>query len=136
MDVPLEGLKSKTKVITRKRDAGLKKVAMPIKEVTDFLKKYTTAKIVVVIDTHCLDNGQFVWTGNSPKEYEACPLSEESICLPFTTIAADPCTDLAGLHLRRGQSVPLGFTQQSKAQSQKHYPESCLWAICDCRFFM
>lgn len=36
--------------------------------------KHTSAKIVVIVDTHCLENGQFVYKGNlkEPKSYEAC----------------------------------------------------------------
>jgi len=48
-----------------------------------FLKAYTMAKIVVVIDTHCLENGFFVWEGDSPTTYAACSLLEVSaISLP------------------------------------------------------
>ena len=39
-----------------------------------FLAEFPTAKIVVIIDTHCLKNGFFVWTGNSKDSYQACPL--------------------------------------------------------------
>lgn|ERR1700679_431320 len=39
-----------------------------------FLKAYPMAKIVVVIDTHCLDNGTFVWKGATPVEYDSCTL--------------------------------------------------------------
>ncbi|KAF9642917.1 hypothetical protein BDM02DRAFT_3132771 [Thelephora ganbajun] len=34
------------------------------------------AKIVTIIHTHCLDNGFFVWTGDSPETYHACSLLE------------------------------------------------------------
>ena len=48
----------------------------------EFLKAHRTAKIVVVIDTHCLDNRYFVYTGDSADEYKACSLKEVSI--PWT----------------------------------------------------
>ena len=41
-----------------------------------FLKAHEMAKILVIIDTHCLDNGAFVWTGASADEYRACSLLE------------------------------------------------------------
>ena len=45
-----------------------------------FLARYPTAKIVVVVDTHCLDsNGAFVYTGDSPDTYLACVLPTVSI---------------------------------------------------------
>jgi len=79
MDIPLEGLGSETKVVVRAKDAALEKVKAPIKEVKEFLEKHKTAKIVVIIDTHCLDNGRFVWTGDSPQTYQACPLYSVSL---------------------------------------------------------
>lgn len=41
-----------------------------------FLKAHPMAKIVVVVDTHCLDNGSFVWKGATPTEYSSCTLLE------------------------------------------------------------
>jgi hypothetical protein len=43
-----------------------------------FLKEHPSAKIVVVIDTHCLDRGFFVWKGESAADYSACSLEEVS----------------------------------------------------------
>ena len=43
-----------------------------------FLKEHPSAKIVVVIDTHCLDRGFFVWKGESAADYSACLLAEVS----------------------------------------------------------
>lgn len=43
-----------------------------------FLKKHKTAKIIVVLDTHCIDNGFFVWSGTSEDNYRACRLLEVS----------------------------------------------------------
>ena len=41
-----------------------------------FLKAHPMAKIIVIIDTHCLDNGTFVWKGATPTEYTSCTLLE------------------------------------------------------------
>jgi hypothetical protein len=55
---------------------GDEEVESPHEEAKDFLRRHPTAKIVVAIDTHCLENGAFVYTGNSPPTYEACFLPE------------------------------------------------------------
>ena len=59
-----------------------------------FLKDHPVAKIVVVIDTHCLENGAFVYAGNSngndPKMYEGCSLLE--VCLPKASSQFMPLT--------------------------------------------
>lgn len=44
-----------------------------------FLKTHTTAKIIVVIDTHCLESGSFIWTGTDAATYRACTLLEVSV---------------------------------------------------------
>lgn len=49
------------------------------REATDFLLDHPTAKIVVVIDTHCLDNGYYIWSrdGNT-NDFQACEMEEAS----------------------------------------------------------
>ena len=40
-----------------------------------FLATHTTAKIVVIVDTHCLEEtGYFVWKGTQPNNYEICTM--------------------------------------------------------------
>jgi phosphoribosylpyrophosphate synthetase len=46
-----------------------------------FLKEHPAAKIVIVIDTHCITTGSFVWRGDSPETYEVCTLFEVSATL-------------------------------------------------------
>ena len=41
-----------------------------------FLESRPTAKIVFIVDTHSLENGYFVYTGDSPTTHEACTLLE------------------------------------------------------------
>lgn len=48
----------------------------PVVQAKKFLKKYELAKIVVVIDTHCLDNGCFVYGGDTSEDYMACSLEQ------------------------------------------------------------
>src|SRR5882757_2533625 len=43
-----------------------------------FLEEHPMAKIVIIIDTHSMENGFFIWTGNSPEDYRACSLLEVS----------------------------------------------------------
>lgn len=48
-----------------------------------FLKEHKTAKIVFIIDTHSLDNGYFLYAGDTPNTYDGCQLIEASIpCNP------------------------------------------------------
>ena len=43
----------------------------------EFLAAHATAKIVVIIDTHCIEeSGSFLWRGDKPKDYEACGMDE------------------------------------------------------------
>ena len=44
-----------------------------------FLRAHPVAKIVVVINMHCIDNGAFVYAGNNPNTYKACSLLEVSL---------------------------------------------------------
>ena len=57
-------------------------VAEPTSEAGVFLKLHETARIVVIIDTHCLENSAFVWAGNSLDTYKGCFLYEVSMLNP------------------------------------------------------
>lgn len=47
----------------------------PFPELSAFLKRHPTAKIVLIIDTHCLrETGLFVWGGHDAASYQACSL--------------------------------------------------------------
>lgn len=41
-----------------------------------FVAAHPSAKLVFIIDTHCLENGHFVWTGKTPQDLSACELIE------------------------------------------------------------
>lgn len=75
MDVPLQG---------NTTDVGDEDVVYetisgdPVERAEQFLKKNKTAKIVIVLDTHCAENGAFVWTGTSPATYRSCFMLEVS----------------------------------------------------------
>ena len=63
-----------------------------------FLEAHPMAKIVVVVDTHCLDNGTFVWKGATPSEYTSCTLLEVCAHPPVTQLMAQHLADAEGLH--------------------------------------
>ena len=76
MDVSLQG--SAGTVSNRKKKG--KNVARDDNKVVDqvvkFLNDWEAAKIVVILETHCLENGRFVWKGDKPENYSACSLEE------------------------------------------------------------
>lgn len=50
-----------------------------VRDAARFLKEYPTAKIVIIIDTQCLENGLYVWRRDTTKgEFEACQMEEVS----------------------------------------------------------
>lgn len=54
-----------------------------------FLVAHESAKIVVIVDTHCIESGFFVWTGEGAADWKACSLLEVSMlyrttCFIFT----------------------------------------------------
>jgi len=84
----VEAAESKSK--TRKKNP---KLSLPLDEVDKFLAYYPTAKIIIVLETHCLKNGRFVWTGESPDSYQACSLLEvrsDCITQPLADVFVDP----------------------------------------------
>ena len=62
--------------------ARLDRLSGDLEEALHFLKVHETAKMVVVVDTHCGDNGFPMFTGSDPTSYQACSLFEVS----FSTV--------------------------------------------------
>ena len=86
----VEAAGGKSKSNTRKKNP---KISLPVEEVDKFLTYYPTAKIVIILETHCLENSRFVWTGESPDSYQACSLLEvrsDCITQPLADVFADP----------------------------------------------
>ena len=53
--------------------------------IADFLGMYDTTKIVFILDTHCAENGRFIYTGDNPESYKACSLLEVThISTPYS----------------------------------------------------
>ena len=94
LDITLDGSRS------GKVNSGSWPGLVSAKEATKFLADNPTAKIVVTVDTHCFeDSGMFVWTGITPKDYQACGLDEVNVIrLQTTTTQLIPCVDTQGLH--------------------------------------
>ncbi|KAF9789147.1 hypothetical protein BJ322DRAFT_1102529 [Thelephora terrestris] len=87
MDVPLDTIADETPetpVAKKQKSKGkLRDDDGPVKEVIEFLTTWQSAKIVVVIETHCLETGVLVWRGDEPANYETCSLNEIlSGCIP------------------------------------------------------
>jgi len=87
IDVPLTGIPEESS--DDDRDVDEEELANPTHEAKAFLKSHPMAKIVVVIDTHCLENGAFVYKGDSPVTYEACSLLEVGVVRYPTFAPAD-----------------------------------------------
>lgn len=84
LDVSLAGLKHPMHAYTGGRECmQVKPAAAEL-----FIKRYDTAKILIIIDTHCGDNGRFMYAGDDEKktEYKACSLPE--------VITTDICSEI------------------------------------------
>ena len=56
---------------------GLAKGSKGPTQIRQFLKDHESAKIIIIIDTHCLPSGGFVWkTGSNYETYGECSLLE------------------------------------------------------------
>ena len=80
MDVSLLGESSKT-TVTNRTKARKVEDRDPVKVVDKFLECYTTAKIIIVIDTHAVENGWFAYGGDTPSDYKTCCLEEVGPCV-------------------------------------------------------
>jgi hypothetical protein len=70
MNVSLEGPQADSK----KGRCG--KTNKAVAAAVNFMKDYVTAKIIVIVQTHCLESGAFVRKGDSPATYQGCSLLE------------------------------------------------------------
>lgn len=84
MDISLDNTEVETPAAKKKRSKGKGKLGHdeddPIEEVMKFLTTWESVKIVVVVETHCLESGVLVWKGDEPANYETCLLFEVSMC--------------------------------------------------------
>lgn len=49
-----------------------------VSDVVRFLESHPAAKIMVFIETHCLENGRFIWKGENG-DFQGCLMSDVSI---------------------------------------------------------
>ena len=84
LNVPLDGSMVDEEEAGRER-AGTSsrshraKPRSPADEAGDFLDRHPMVKIVVIIDTHCLEEtGAFIYQGSSPESYKGCGMDEVS----------------------------------------------------------
>ena len=74
------------------------------RNIKPFLSNNPTAKILVLVDTHCLEEtGAFVWKGTDEPTYEACYLQEVmSDVLVLSMTASQLCS--SSKHFQRRSS--------------------------------
>ena len=81
MEVSLKRDLSKTSV-SKSWEKATRGAKSSIKAAEQFLEEFPNAKIVVIIDTHSLEDGRFLWTGKNPTTFQSCYLAEVIIfCL-------------------------------------------------------
>ena len=70
-------------------------VPNPEEAALNFLSRYPTAKIIIVVDTHSVENGAFAWTSNpnNRKDVKTCYLYEVKILFVFASINTDHIKD-------------------------------------------
>lgn len=85
------------------------KTTTNLSAVLRFLNKHEWAKILIIVNTHSLENGCFVYKGDRPQDFEACSLLEVR-SLPHRAVLALPPSsahihthaDSKGLYSARG----------------------------------
>jgi len=83
LDIILDG--SSTGSISRKKQDGRIDAAGAAK----FLAKHVTAKIIVVIDMHCMqESGLFIWSGDKPETFQSCTLG--MVCVMLLQMVTTP----------------------------------------------
>lgn len=137
VDISLEGILEDTVVFDdstagettqpKEKPKGKKKstpkAPASLEDIDNFMTHYPTAKIVIVIETHCLENGCFVWKGESPTTYEACSLLEVYFgCDPPQHLA-----DISYLQILQG-CIPQSIFQyiSSASDTPEHHHRSLI----------
>lgn len=66
------------------------------------LNAHHTAKIDIVIDTHCIEHGFFIYKGDSPENYAACSLLEVSVLYNLSVSIPHPLNRSRGTLSKKG----------------------------------
>ncbi len=100
-------------------------------KIAKFLDRYSTARIIIVVDTHCLEeNGAFVWKGTTPASYDACSMAQvRPIIWPKSDHHLTLIIDHPRLPTTSGPQVCIKRQHDPSARAQKHNPQPCLWGI-------
>jgi hypothetical protein len=131
LDIPLGGTPSSAaRSNNAQLDPDTKELSgKPATQAKKFLHKHPTAKIVIIIDTHCLENGAFVWNGNSPTSYEACSLYEVSAAYNLTSSPPHLPLDPARLYPKGGISVYNRSGCRTRPPPQESHRKPCMWSV-------
>ena len=83
LDLPLDGsvITEENRRLAEKKGKSwnAKKLHRASELAGNFLDVHKTVKIVIVLDTHCLnETGGFVYKGSGPESYGACTMEEVS----------------------------------------------------------
>ena len=96
-----------------------------------FLQHHSTVKIVVIVDTHCVENGYFAWNKNGGGDYESCSLFEVSSSTlsfsPFRTLMTS--IDPPRLYSPWRLQISIGCKRYTNPQPQNPDCEPCMWRL-------
>jgi hypothetical protein len=91
-----------------------------LEEIAEFLARHPTAKIIIVLDTHCLsENGAFIWKGHSTETYLFCCMKE--VCYISIDCGAPNLTRIKIIKDCIPEQIQMYLTSdESKACTHKH----------------
>jgi hypothetical protein len=110
LEIPLsgEGAGHKSKRCTR--------LEQLLEEIAAFLKLHPTAKIIILINTHCLEeNGSFIYAGNGSSDYLACRLYE--VCTELFGAVMSPIS-----HVHRSSGIAFLLRSRSSCLQTQMCP--------------
>jgi len=133
LDLSLEGIttgEDKQPPPKRSKKGKEREVVMTAASTAEkFLSSHLTAKIVVVVDTHCLDNGFLVYTGASTESYKACTLKEVSTTYGQIYRRPNFPTDPNRMYPERGWAVPPRLLRHPHPHAQEHHSQSDMRSV-------
>ena len=128
LDLPLDTTREETREHNEYDDIVHDLVKDPITEAMVFLKRFERAKIVVILDTHSVENGAFVWVqpekeGEPPK---TCYMLEVSPHEPYRLLYSY-LADYQPVHPTPGLQVLVRCKGHPLAWSQEHHHQPRMW---------
>jgi rhamnose utilization protein RhaD (predicted bifunctional aldolase and dehydrogenase) len=105
---------------------GDRMITLSMDHVSTFLDNHQTAKVVVVVSTHSLEeNGQFVWGGDSPQSYKGCFMRPVGAAAVLLQRSAIHCKYTAAQRLSSTPDLEAPFVRRanpSQAPVTDHQP--------------